>query len=322
MGSSPRSRTGMVKALSSRLGFIGLGKMGLPMAHNLGRAGFQLSVFDQSQAAMQAFERSSVRVCASPLEVAQQADILFTMLPESRHVRAALFGSDGAVEGLDKGALVVDMGTGDPLDTLELAADLAVRGIEFMDAPVCRSPREAVSGELLILAGGTVANLVRVRPAFDALGEQIFHVGGVGAGLRLKLVNNYLAMVQMVVAAEGLMFAAKLGIDRQIAIELFSKTPAGKGQLLTNYPRKVLRGDVTPDFPLSMGLKDLALALKLGAFTGVPLPLGAAARELYALAKPWGRADEDCSAMLLLLEDIARVAHAPVPQVPQPPVTP
>jgi 4-hydroxybutyrate dehydrogenase / sulfolactaldehyde 3-reductase len=306
MGSSPRSRTGMVKALSSRLGFIGLGKMGLPMAHNLGRAGFQLSVFDQSQAAMQAFERSSVRVCASPLEVAQQADILFTMLPESRHVRAALFGSDGAVEGLDKGALVVDMGTGDPLDTLELAADLAVRGIEFMDAP----------------AGGTVANLVRVRPAFDALGEQIFHVGGVGAGLRLKLVNNYLAMVQMVVAAEGLMFAAKLGIDRQIAIELFSKTPAGKGQLLTNYPRKVLRGDVTPDFPLSMGLKDLALALKLGAFTGVPLPLGAAARELYALAKPWGRADEDCSAMLLLLEDIARVAHAPVPQVPQPPVTP
>ncbi len=303
----------MSEGSTSRLGFIGLGKMGLPMAHNLAAARFALCVFDKSPEALRSFEGLSVRICASPREVAQHSDIVFTMLPESKHVREVLLGTDGAIENLATGALVVDMSTGDPQDTVELAAELATCGIGFMDAPVCRSPREAVTGDLLILVGGTAANLARARPAFEAMGEQIFHVGDVGSGLRLKLVNNYLSMVQMVVAAEGLMFAAKLGIDRQMAFELFSKTPAGKGQMLTNYPRKVLRGDVSPDFPLSMGLKDLSLALKLGASEGAPLPLGAAARELYALAKPWGRGQEDCTAMLLLLEDIAQVEHHPVP---------
>lgn len=305
--------TAMAETPALRLGFVGLGRMGLPMAHNLLKAGFPLSVFDVSAAALQSFGSTSARQSASPREVGLHADIVFTMLPESRHVRAAVLGADGVIEGLGRGGLVVDMSTADPQDSLDLAGQLAERGIGFMDAPVCRSPREAETGELLILAGGTAADLDRARPAFKAMGEQVFHVGGVGAGLRLKLVNNYLSMLQMAVAAEGLMFAAKLGIDRTMALELFAKTPAGKGQLLTNFPRKVLRGDVTPDFPLHMGLKDISLGLKLGASHGAPLMLGAAARELYALAKPWGRAEEDCTAMLLLLEDIARVAHEPVP---------
>ncbi|MFG5410013.1 NAD-binding protein [Piscinibacter sakaiensis] len=157
------------------------------------------------------------------------------------------------------------------------------------------------------MAGGDTEDVARARPLFEALADTIVHVGPRGSGIRLKLVNNYMGMVGMVMTAEALMFAAKLGLDRATVVKVLSTTAAGRGQLNTNYPHKVLAGDVTPDFPLRMGYKDIHLAMNLAASVGAPLGLGGYAREMFALAKSWGREEQDCTAMLLLLEDLAQV---------------
>ena len=142
------------------------------------------------------------------------------------------------------------------------------------------------------------------------MADTIHYMGPAGAGIRTKLVNNYMSMVGMLLVAEALTLAAKCDLDRNRVVQVLSGTTAGRGQLNVNYPKKVLAGDITPDFPLRMGLKDISLALELGAEMGAPLSLGSTAREYFALARAWGRENQDCTAMLLLLEDIARVTRA------------
>ncbi|MBX3615087.1 MAG: NAD-binding protein [Burkholderiaceae bacterium] len=289
--------------------FIGLGTMGAPMARNLVRAGFRLRVYDVVASAANAFA-SEAHVAENPAEAAIGADVVITMLPTGREVAAALFGPSGACETLRPQALVVDMSTIAHADCVVQGERLRGAGFRAVDAPVGRSPKHAIEGKLLVMAGGNAADIAELRPVFDAVGDTVHHVGPYGSGIRIKLINNYLSMVNMVVAAEGLTFAAKAGIRREIALSIFSETPAGRGQMFTNYPRKVLAGDLTPDFPLSMGLKDITLALGFGAEVGAPLFLGAAARELFALARPFGRERDDCTAMLLLLEEIAHAREA------------
>jgi len=291
---------------SPSVAFIGLGVMGAPMARNLARAGFPLAVFDRFDAAMQKLADATCRLATSPADAARDADVAITMLPTTREVREVLLAG-GAASAMRPGGLAIDMSTGDAAETDALAAQLRALGLRHLDAPVGRSPREAVSGKLLVMAGGDAADVAAARPLFEAMADTIVHVGPSGAGIRLKLVNNYMSMVNMVLTGEALMFAAKLGLDRRTVVDVLSTTAAGRGQLLTNFPRKVLAGDVTPDFPLRMGFKDLNLAMSLAASVGAPLGLGAYSRELFALAGSWGRAEQDCTAMLLLLEDIAHL---------------
>jgi len=305
-----------------RIAFLGLGTMGEPMARRLIDAGHALSVFDVSAAARGRFEGLGCTVAGSAAQAAERAEILIAILPDSDAVESALFGDRGAVAALPPGALVLDMSTGDAAHVHRCAARLAVRGVRTMDVPVARSVREARTGQLLVMAGGDAADFEAALPVLEVLGdpEAIHHVGPLGSAIRLKLINNYLSMVNMVVAAEGLTFARRAGIERDVALRVLQSTPAGKGQLNTNYPRKVLRGDIAPDFPLRMGLKDINLALRLGDQVGAPLYLGAAARQAFALASSWGRQDQDCTAMLLLMQDLcgehdtasAQSAAAPV----------
>ena len=287
--------------------FLGLGVMGSAMLRNIVRAGFTAAAFDVSPAARERMADIPCRMATSPADAAHGADVLITMLPTSTHVREALFGAQGAADALPPGALVIEMSTGDAIETDRIANELAARGLRCIDAPVGRTPREAAEGKALIMAGAEAAEFEQARPLFEAMADTIVHVGPRGTGIRLKLVNNYMSMVGMVLTGEALMFAAKLGLDRDTAVRVLSNTVAGRGQLLTNFPRKVLAGDITPDFPLRMGLKDIQLALSLAATVGAPLGLGAYAREMFALARSWGREEQDCTAMLLLLEDVARV---------------
>ncbi len=292
-----------------RVAFLGLGVMGGAMLRNLVRRGFDCAAYDISAAAAERIADCGCRIATSPADAARDAAVLITMLPTSAHTLGALFGSDGAAAALPAGALVIEMSTGDAVETDRLGEALAARGLRCIDAPVGRTPREAAEAKALVMAGGSVADLAEARPLFEAMADTIVHVGPFGSGIRLKLVNNYMSMVGMVLTGEALMFAAKLGLDRETVVRVLSNTTAGRGQLLTNFPRKVLAGDVTPDFPLRMGLKDIQLAMNLAGSVGAPLGLGGYAREMFALAKSWGRADEDCTAMLLLLEDLANVKH-------------
>ncbi|MBU1442013.1 MAG: NAD(P)-dependent oxidoreductase [Gammaproteobacteria bacterium] len=294
-----------------QVAFLGLGAMGAPMAQRLVQGGHTVRGFDTAPAARERLAGIGGSPFDTAAAAAEGADAVITMLPDERIVESVLFGDQGAARAMRRHALLLEMSTSDA-DWIHTCAErLSSAGVRVMDVPVARGVREAAAGELLVMAGGDAADMDAARPLLGCFGraEDVLHVGPRGSAIRLKLINNYLSMVNMVVAAEGLSFAALAGVPREMALRVLGATPAGRGQLLTNFPRKVLRGDVTPDFPLRLGLKDLSLALNLGARLGAPLHLGSAARQTFGLAARWGRAEEDCTAMLLLLEDLARVPH-------------
>jgi 4-hydroxybutyrate dehydrogenase / sulfolactaldehyde 3-reductase len=280
------------------------------MALNLVSKGHDLAVYDIVDASRARFEQVRCRIGSSPQEAAQGAEVVIAMLPSSHEVRAAVLGPSGAAAAMRSGTLFIDMSTGSASESLALAKDLEARGIRMLDAPVGRTPADAERGTLMVIVGGPEEDLATARPLFEAMADTIHYMGPIGTGIRTKLVNNYMSMVGMLLVAEALTLAAKCGLDRNRVIQVLSGTAAGRGQLNVNYPKKVLAGDITPDFPLRMGLKDISLALELGAETGAPLSLGSTAREFFSLARAWGRENQDCTAMLLLLEDIARVTRA------------
>jgi 4-hydroxybutyrate dehydrogenase / sulfolactaldehyde 3-reductase len=291
--------------------FIGVGVMGAPMARKLSQGGHAVAVYDASSLALAPFRDGACRVATSAHDAAVDADVVITMLPDSAHVRQALLGDDGACASLAEGRLVIEMSTIAWSASMALAEELARRGFRMIDAPVGRTPRDAAAGTLLIIAGGEPDDIAEAAPLFEILGDSIVHAGPRGHGIKLKLVNNYMSTVGTLLTAEALTLANKAGLDRATTVQVLSNTTAGRGQLIVNYPRKVLAGDVNADFPLRMAHKDVSHALDLGAHLGSPLLLGAIAREMFALAKPWGRADEDWTAMLLLLEDLSRADHLP-----------
>jgi 4-hydroxybutyrate dehydrogenase/sulfolactaldehyde 3-reductase len=290
-----------------RVAFLGLGTMGGPMALNLIRKGHDLAVYDVMPKSLARFQQERCRIAADPQDAAKGAEVVITMLPSSREVRETALA---AAPVMATGTLFIDMSTGSAADSVALGRELASRGIAMLDAPVGRTPADAERGTLMVIVGGREEDVARARALFEAIADTIHYMGPAGSGIRTKLINNYMSMVDMLRVAEALALAAKCGLDRDKVAEVIRGTVAGKGQINTNYPNKVLAGDVTPDFPLRMGLKDISLALDLGAEMGSPLALGAVAREYFALARSWGRENQDCTAMLLLLEDIARSSAA------------
>ena len=291
--------------------FIGLGTMGAPMARNVIAAGHAVAVYDVSAKATVPFRDLKCRVAASPAEAAEGAQAVVTMLPDSEEVREALFGPHGACRTLAAGALVVEMSTIAAGASDAIARELARSKHRMIDAPVGRTPQDAARRTLLVIAGGDDGDVAEARPLFECFADTIVHAGPRGHGIRLKLVNNYMATVGAVLTAEALTLANKAGLDRATTVKVLSGTTAGRGHLIVNYPRKVLAGDVTPDFPLRMAHKDVSHALALGAELGSPLLLGSIAREVFGLARPWGRGDEDWTAVLLLVEDLCKAGHIP-----------
>ena len=293
--------------------FIGLGTMGGAMASNLAKGDISLAVFDTNAAMLEPFRaKKNCRIASSIADAAKGADYLFLILPDSSVVEQVLFGPNGAAEALPRNALVIEMSTGSPQAFVPLRARLAEKQLRMIDVPVGRTPSHAVQGDLLVMVGADEATLNEVRPMLTYFGKDIVHVGPPGDAIKLKIVNNYMSMVGMVLTAETLMLAKKAGLDRETTVKVLQSTTAGRGQINVNFPKKVLAGDITPDFSLTLGLKDISLAVEFAKSQGAPLFLGGVSRELFALAKPWGRSAQDCTAMLLLLEDLARCTPSEV----------
>ncbi len=287
-----------------KIAFIGLGTMGTPMAKRLLESGHKVKIFDISKEALSKFTEENVIISASPEDACSEVDFCITMLPRSEDVQEAILGSKGAKNTLKRKSLVIEMSTIYPEVTKNIHNELASKDINMIDAPVGRTPREAATGELLIIAGGNNENIKKAQPILELMGNDIIHVGEICSGIKMKLVNNYMSMVGMVMTAETILFAKKAGIDENKAVKILQGTAAGKGQINVNFPKKVLAGDISPDFPLSMGLKDISLALKLGEKNDLPLNLGRISKEYFALAKKFNREDQDCTAMLHLIEEI------------------
>lgn len=289
------------------IGFIGLGRMGRPMASNLCRKGFRLIVNDVDPSAMQELEAFQARGCATVAEVAAQSDIVITMLPNSAVVQDVVGRADGVLTNLKPGTVVMDMSTVSPDTTDGLAQAAAARGIGFVDAPVGRLASHADRGESLFMVGGSVEDFDRVKPLLEAMGTTIYHCGPSGAGTRTKLVNNYLAVTSCQLNAEALALSQRFGLNLERTLDVLYGTTAVNGQLKIAWPAKVLAGDTAPGFTIDLAHKDLSLILEAANVARVPMPVLAAAREAFSTARSRGFGDKDFSAMVDVLCDLASI---------------
>jgi 3-hydroxyisobutyrate dehydrogenase-like beta-hydroxyacid dehydrogenase len=290
--------------VAERVGFIGLGTMGLPMVASLARAGHPVVAHDVSAAALAAARAlPGVEAAASPRAVAERAAVLFTCLPNDDVIRHVYLGPDGVAAGGRSGLVTCDCSTVSPEATLEVHAALAARGIAHMDTPMLGSQPQAVSGEIFFIVGGDPANLPRIEPCLRAMGKLHVHVGPVATGNRIKLMHNGLGAVVSVAVAEALGTCVKAGVDPRVFDEVVRK---GGGMAYGTYwerrARRVLDGDFTPTFMLQHMVKDTRLAVEHAARVGVPAPLLEETRRTYeeALAAGWG--PQDFSAVTHVIE--------------------
>ena len=289
------------------IGFIGLGRMGKPMASNMCRKGFRLIVNDINADAVAELESLQARSAATAAEVARASDIIITMLPNSAVVSAVVGGPDGIIANAKPGALIMDMSTIDPDTTDRLAREAAAKGLRFVDAPVGRLASHADRGECLFMVGGSVEDFERVKPALEAMGTTIYHCGEVGAGTRTKLVNNYLAVSSCQLNAEALSLSQRFGLDLERTLDVLYGTTAVNGQLKIAWPVKVLAGDIEPGFTIDLAHKDLTLIIESANAAKVPMPMGAAAREAFSTARSRGFGSKDFSAMVDAQCDLANI---------------
>ena len=290
-----------------RVGFIGVGVMGRPMASNLARKGFPLAVFDINPEPLAQLQGLGARVAASCGEVADASDIVVTMLPTSASVEDVLLGSGEVLARLRAGSAVMDMSTVDPLLTDRVAAAATEKDIEFVDAPVGRLASHAERGESLFMVGATDEAFARVKPLLEAMGTTIHHCGGAGCGMRTKLVNNYVAIVSCAFNAEALALSQRFGLSLEKTLDVVHGTTATNGQLKIAWAGKVLKGDTAPGFTIDLAHKDLTLIVEAARATNVPMPIGATALESFTAARAHGEGAKDFSAMVDILCDGARI---------------
>jgi 3-hydroxyisobutyrate dehydrogenase-like beta-hydroxyacid dehydrogenase len=281
-----------------RVAFLGLGIMGAPMAANLVKAGFGLTVWNRTRERADEFAAEhGGQVAETAAEAAAAADVTITRVPDAPEVEAVLFGSGGAAEGLHDGALVIDMSTIPPAASREIGARVRERGAGFLDAPVTGSRPKAEAATLTIMAGGDAADFERARPVLEAMGALVLHVGPQGHGSAVKLINNTLAAVNAAALAEALVLAQAAGLDTDAVREVVA-AGSGASAMLDLKAQPMLDRDLDPLFKLDHMLKDVRHCLTQAADAGVEMPLGQRAEELYSEAQRRGLGQRDFAAVV------------------------
>ena len=279
------------------VGLIGLGLMGRPMAANLLKAGYTLTVWNRTPARAQELVQEGAKLAASARDAAGAADVLFTIVSDPPALEEVLWGPRGAMEGLRRGAIYVDSSTVSPALARRIAAASSERGAKFLDAPVTGGTWGAEKGELIFMVGGDAAALKEVEPILGAMGKRWFHLGLNGAGQTIKLAMNMILALQVQGLAEALALATGAGIAGEKLVEVMQSSMARSGLLDVKAPM-LLKGEYTPSFPLRLMHKDLGLALDLANQLGTPLPATAAARETYNAVKGGAKEDVDYAAVM------------------------
>ena len=289
----------------TKIGFIGLGTMGGPMASNIVKGGHQVRGFDINQTSIKLHLENGGINASSPSEAAEDCEFLFTMLPNSQHVKEAIFEKNGAIESLRKGSIVIDMSTIHPFETDGIREMLKEHGVSMIDCPIGRTSVEARLGKSLLMVGGEQGDIKKATPILNLIGDTLKDCGGPGMGSRMKIVNNYMTTVLNVLSGEALTLARSVGLDQTKCIDVLSGTAAVKSHLTTTYPTKVLNNDVSPAFMVELALKDLGIAVNLGDKVNVPLELGKASVSTYESAIEEGRGKQDWTSVFLNLQNRA-----------------
>jgi 3-hydroxyisobutyrate dehydrogenase-like beta-hydroxyacid dehydrogenase len=296
-----------------KVGFIGLGVMGGPMAANVLKGGHELTVYDLNPAAVAQLTALGARAAASPRELGQASEVVITMLPEPQHVEGAVLGENGAAAGMAAGGTVIDMSTIDPTTSQRIGQALKARGIAMVDSPVGKTSEHAVTGTLTLMIGGEAADIERVRPVLACMGNQFFICGGQGMGHAMKMTNNLLATTIMCANTEALAIGAKCGLTLETMVEVMKTTMGWNQQLAVALPKKAFLGDDSPGFMVKLAAKDVRLAVAAARQQGFEPMVGAGALATLDRAAQLGRADRDTAALLFLREEQLGIRVRPAP---------
>ncbi len=292
--------------MKKTLGFIGLGIMGKPMAKNLLKAGFPIVAYDLNKDAIEDVVKAGALAASSSKEVAGRADVIITMLPDSPDVKEVILGKDGVMEGVKSGAIVIDMSSINPLVSQEIEKKLRTKGVEMLDAPVSGGETGATQGTLAIMVGGEEKVFKEAMEIFRAIGRNIVHVGGIGAGGFVKLVNQIIVAVNIAAVGEAFTLGAKAGLDPQVIHQAIRGGLAGSSVLETKGPMMFGR-NFKPGFKIKLHHKDLQNALSTAKDLGVPLPLSSFIQQVFLSLMTEGRGEEDHSALATFFEKMAKV---------------
>ncbi len=291
---------------ATQLGFIGLGIMGQPMVMNLLKAGFPVTVYNRTTSKTEAAVAAGAARAYSPREVAEKSEIIITMVTDSPDVVDVIAGSEGVLQGLRPGAVVIDMSTISPSVTRRLALEIEKQGGDMLDAPVSGGDTGAKAGTLAIMAGGKAEVFERCLPVFRALGKSMTLVGGHGMGQTVKLCNQILVSVNNLAVCEAVQFARRAGVDANIMIEAVKNGAAGSWQLNNLGPRMVA-SDFAPGFMIDLQQKDLALALEAAREMKLPSPALALVAQLFNGCQAHGEGREGTQALIKSLQRLGNM---------------
>ena len=291
-----------------RVGFVGTGIMGAPMARNALKAGFQVTVTNRTLARAEPLAKDGATVVKTPREVAERSDVVVTMVPNTPHVEAAVFGPDGVAAGARDGLLLIDMSTISPTVTREFAERAAKNKPPFrtLDAPVSGGEIGAIEARLSIMIGGDAADVKRATPLFEALGKTIVHIGDHGAGQACKLANQVAVAINNLGVSEALVFAASQGIDLEKTRQVIAGG-AGSSWAMNNYAPKMLAGDFRAGFMIDLQQKDLRLVLDNAFADHISLPGAALVHELYNALQKDGGGREGNHALIKVIERLSKI---------------
>ena len=289
-----------------KIGFIGLGIMGKPMSKNLLKAGYSLVVYDLFKDSVNEVVAAGAEEGFSPKDVAQRTDIIITMLPNSPHVKTAILGENGVLEGAKKDSIIIDMSSIAPLASKEVAAEAIKKGVEMLDAPVSGGEPKAIDGTLSIMIGGKQEIFDKCFDILTKMGKSVVLCGEIGAGNTTKLANQIIVALNIAAMSEALVLGAKAGVNPETIFKAIRGGLAGSTVLDAKAPM-VLDGNFMPGFKIDLHIKDLANAIETGHDVGVPLPLTSQVMEILQALKVDGKGQNDHSAIVQFYEKLAKV---------------
>lgn len=292
-----------------RVGFIGLGIMGRPMALNLCRAGHELAVYGRRPESMEPLVAAGAQPCGGPAELAARSNLIFTMVSDTPDVEELLFGTGGVIEGVQQGAVVVDMSTISPAATRDMARRLAALGVAMLDAPVSGGEQGAIAGTLSIMVGGEAAAFERVLPLFQVLGKGIVHVGDQGAGQVCKACNQVVVGATIVGVAEAILLARASGVDPARVREALLGGFAGS-RILEVHGQRMIDGDFTPGFKSRLHQKDMGIVLESAQDLGLGLPGAAQVAQYLNALVGQGLGEEDSAAIYKAIVSLNGLSQA------------
>ena len=289
-----------------KIGFVGLGIMGKPMAKNLLKAGYELNVFDINQDAVNEVVAAGGVAAKTAKEVAAQSEAVITMLPNSPHVKTAVLGENGVLEGAKPGLILIDMSSIAPLAAQEVASAVAKKGVEMIDAPVSGGEPKAIDGTLSIMVGGKQEIFDRCVELLSKMGKSVVRCGDIGAGNTTKLANQIIVALNIAALSEAMVLATKAGVDPELVFNAIRGGLAGSTVMEAKAPM-ILAGNFKPGFKIDLHIKDLANAIETGHDVGVPLPLTSSVMEILQALKVDGKGQNDHSGIAMYYEKMAKV---------------